>query len=68
MSKPKLITVIGTTASGKSSLGIELAKHYGAEIVSADSSSLRARVRALVSAGTNGTRNTWCQLNGADAR
>lgn len=37
MNKPKLITVIGTTASGKSSLGIELADHYGAEIVSADS-------------------------------
>ena len=37
MNKPKLITVIGTTASGKSSLGIELADFYGGEIVSADS-------------------------------
>ena len=37
MTKNKLITVIGTTASGKSSLGIELADHYGGEIVSADS-------------------------------
>lgn len=35
--KNKLITVIGTTASGKSSLGIELADLYGGEIVSADS-------------------------------
>ena len=35
--KNKLITVIGTTASGKSSLGIELADFYGGEIVSADS-------------------------------
>ena len=35
--KNKLITVIGTTASGKSSLGIELADIYGGEIVSADS-------------------------------
>lgn len=35
--KNKLITVIGTTASGKSSLGIELADYYGGEIVSADS-------------------------------
>ncbi|MBR5139797.1 MAG: tRNA (adenosine(37)-N6)-dimethylallyltransferase MiaA [Clostridia bacterium] len=33
----KLITVIGTTASGKSSLGIELADIFGGEIVSADS-------------------------------
>ena len=37
MNKPKLIAIVGTTASGKSSLGIELAEHYGAEIISADS-------------------------------
>ena len=37
MKKNKLIAIVGTTASGKSSLGIELAKIYGAEIVSADS-------------------------------
>ena len=35
--KNKLITVVGTTASGKSSLGIDLALHYNTEIVSADS-------------------------------
>lgn len=33
----KLIVITGTNASGKSGLGIELAKKYGAEIVSADS-------------------------------
>lgn len=37
MCKNKLVSIVGTTASGKSSLGIELALHYGAEIVSADS-------------------------------
>jgi len=37
MKRPKLIAIVGTTASGKSSLGIDLARHYGAEIVSADS-------------------------------
>lgn len=37
MKKEKLIAVVGTTASGKSDLGILLAKAYGGEIVSADS-------------------------------
>lgn len=37
MKKFKLVSIVGTTASGKSSLGIELAEHYGTEIVSADS-------------------------------
>jgi tRNA dimethylallyltransferase len=34
---PPLIVVLGPTASGKSTLGIELAQHYHGEIVSADS-------------------------------
>ena len=33
----KLVVILGTNASGKSGLGIELALKYGAEIVSADS-------------------------------
>ena len=37
MSLPKLIVVLGTTACGKSGLGVELAKRFGGEIVSADS-------------------------------
>ena len=37
MTKGKLIAIVGTTASGKSSLGIDLAKHYNGEIISADS-------------------------------
>jgi len=36
-SRPKLITILGPTASGKSSLGIELAQEFNGEIVSADS-------------------------------
>lgn len=35
--KSKLVVIEGTNASGKSGLGIELAAHYGGEIVSADS-------------------------------
>lgn len=34
---PKLIIILGPTASGKSSLGIELAKKHDGEIISADS-------------------------------
>ena len=34
---PKVVAVVGTNASGKSALGIELAKKYNAEIISADS-------------------------------
>ena len=37
MSLPKLIVVLGTTACGKSGLGVELAKRFDGEIVSADS-------------------------------
>ena len=34
---PKLIVIEGTNASGKSSLGVELASRFGGEIISADS-------------------------------
>ena len=33
----KLVVILGTNASGKSDLGIRLAKHLGGEVVSADS-------------------------------
>ncbi|WP_332025731.1 isopentenyl transferase family protein, partial [Kaistella sp.] len=33
----KLISIIGTTGIGKTKLAIELAKHFGTEIVSCDS-------------------------------
>ncbi|THH41661.1 tRNA (adenosine(37)-N6)-dimethylallyltransferase MiaA [Neolewinella litorea] len=35
--KPLLIVVGGPTASGKTHMGIELARHYGTEVLSADS-------------------------------
>ena len=37
MTKPKLVVILGTTACGKSGLGVALAKRYQGEIVSADS-------------------------------
>jgi tRNA dimethylallyltransferase len=35
--KPRIIAIVGPTASGKTALGIALAKKFGGEIVSADS-------------------------------
>lgn len=35
--KPKILAVVGPTASGKTSLGVELAKKYNGEVISADS-------------------------------
>jgi tRNA dimethylallyltransferase len=35
--KPKVVAVVGATASGKSALAIELAKEFSGEIISADS-------------------------------
>jgi len=37
MSKPKIVSIVGLTASGKSSLGIKIAQEFNGEIISADS-------------------------------
>jgi tRNA dimethylallyltransferase len=37
MKKPKLIVILGPTASGKSEMAVELAKKFNGEIISADS-------------------------------
>ena len=37
MEKLKAIFVVGPTASGKTALGIEIAKKFGGEVISADS-------------------------------
>ncbi len=36
-SLPRMVALVGTNASGKSGLGVALAKHYGGEVISADS-------------------------------
>ena len=41
---PKLIVIEGTNASGKSSLGVELASRFNGEIVSADSRQVYERL------------------------
>ncbi len=37
MEKPKVLVIVGPTSSGKTSLGIELAKRFTGEVISADS-------------------------------
>jgi tRNA dimethylallyltransferase len=37
MQKPKIIAIVGPTASGKTSLSIEIAKQFNGEVISADS-------------------------------
>ena len=37
MNKPKVLVLVGPTASGKTALSIELAKHFSGEVISADS-------------------------------
>src|SRR5688572_26859669 len=38
--KPRLVAVVGPTATGKSALGIALARRFGGEIVSCDSTAV----------------------------
>jgi len=37
LSKPFVLAVVGPTASGKTALGVELAKEFNGEVISADS-------------------------------
>ena len=37
MEKPKVIAIVGPTASGKTALSVEVAKSFGGEVISADS-------------------------------
>ncbi|MGH9331009.1 MAG: tRNA (adenosine(37)-N6)-dimethylallyltransferase, partial [Vicinamibacterales bacterium] len=40
MKRPKLVAILGPTASGKSALGIALAERHGGEVVSCDSTAV----------------------------
>jgi tRNA dimethylallyltransferase len=44
MKKPKVIAVVGPTASGKTSLSIEIAKKFNGEVISADSRQVYRRM------------------------
>ena len=57
MMKTKLIVVAGPTASGKTSLGIEIAKAVGGEIISADSMQVYKDMSIATAAPTESERN-----------
>ena len=48
MDKIKIISIIGPTASGKTSLSIAVAKKYNGEIVSADSMQIYNDISAVI--------------------
>ena len=47
MQKPKLIVVLGPTASGKSDLAVELARKFNGEVISADSRQVYTGINLL---------------------
>lgn len=51
-SEPTLIVVTGATASGKTALAIDLAEHFGAEIISADSRQIYRGIPIVTAAPT----------------
>ncbi|MFR5874877.1 MAG: tRNA (adenosine(37)-N6)-dimethylallyltransferase MiaA [Eubacterium sp.] len=53
MDKIKIICVVGATASGKTGLGVELAKKIGGEIISADSMQVYRGMSIATAAATN---------------
>ena len=57
MMKTKLIVVAGPTASGKTSLGIEIAKAVGGEIISADSMQVYKDMSIATAAPTESERS-----------
>ncbi len=52
MKKTKIICVVGATASGKTALGVELAKRLGGEIISADSMQVYRNMPIATAAAT----------------
>lgn len=58
---PKIITIVGPTAAGKTALGIALARTFNGEIVSADS----RQVYKKMDIGTAKPVGTWIEVEGS---
>ncbi len=64
----KLIVILGPTASGKTGLGIELAKTYHGEIISADSRQIYKGMNIGTAKPTLGENSTIIQYKTTDSR
>ncbi len=60
---PKILCIVGATSSGKTSLGIRIAKKYSGEIINADS----RQIYKKISIGTGKPEGEWGMMNGAYA-
>lgn len=60
INKPKILVIVGPTASGKSELAVKLAKRFNGEVISADS----RQVYKGLDIGTNKARGTWAHVRG----
>ncbi len=60
---PKILCIVGATSSGKTSLGIRIAKKYSGEIINADS----RQIYKKISIGTGKPEGKWGMMNGAQA-
>jgi len=58
--KPKIVVILGPTASGKTSMGIELAKEFNGEIISVDS----RQIYKGMDIGTAKEPGEWTELDG----
>mgnify|MGYP001576285562 CR=1 FL=1 len=63
MALPKIICIVGPTASGKTALGIHLAKKYNGEILSADS----RQIYRGMDIGTAKEKGEWRAIGGHEA-
>ncbi len=60
---PKIIAIVGPTASGKTALGLELAKKFNGEIISADS----RQIYKKMDIGTDKPKGAWQKFEGGEA-